>query len=721
MALIFISQVPLLIFQMVYGKRDLPRDNPLVGVKVLGKILRVLRIILVVLPEHPSDTRVLRMKMEILLEPTSNKLLVGDIDDERTESEKELAKSEKADKETMDDKEMHMDEKVHNDEEELHGDDDAHNDEYLHDDDEKHDDIDEEMNDVENVDELKDDQVMDDAEKVDFEKREEKTVDIEQVGDDKAEDHQVGALVSMTQNEKAEVPPSSFKLSLSFNYGNKLLNLSSDTSLVAPLLDVLVFVIHEHTTSTPLTTPLPTPPVSSEAPTITTTVPDPLPVVFQRLSDLERKFESWTNVDHSDAIEESVQGNIINEIKNQLPREAESLSELEQKKILFDNMDKSRSYMSHDKHQELYDALLNSIMLDEAIASGDVNPDKVLRKRDIRDVQNPTLVNAEEPFPKAEIDVEEPILDDVFNDLVHAKNPPLTFDDLMSTPIDFTGFAMNRLKINKLAKADLVGPVYKFLKGTCKSSIKLEYNIKQCYLALSDQLNWTNLEGDRCPYDLSKPLPLQGSPGHLTIPSDFFCNNDLEYLKTGDKEKKYIASITKTKVTRLFTTSLQQLKVMAFSVISISSNSSKESIGTSTAQVILFDTIPTTIPSTTPTTELPIIHDDTLLTPTISLTIPLVAPTIQYTSLLIDTDLSDSDTIDSPRLLAVLGLPGQLIPIGQPYRTQPDGVLKTLTAKKSVGSLPTHRLASRYLSISSSFNQFTSDDSSRDSLSDPLS
>ncbi|GKB39542.1 hypothetical protein Tco_0884484 [Tanacetum coccineum] len=43
---------------------------------LLIKILRVLRIILVVLLEHPSDTKVLTMKMEILLEPTSNKLLV---------------------------------------------------------------------------------------------------------------------------------------------------------------------------------------------------------------------------------------------------------------------------------------------------------------------------------------------------------------------------------------------------------------------------------------------------------------------------------------------------------------------------------------------------------------------------------------------------------------------------------------------------------------------
>ena len=43
------------------------------------KYLRVLRIILVVLPEHPSDTKVFTMKMEILLERSSLKLLVGDM------------------------------------------------------------------------------------------------------------------------------------------------------------------------------------------------------------------------------------------------------------------------------------------------------------------------------------------------------------------------------------------------------------------------------------------------------------------------------------------------------------------------------------------------------------------------------------------------------------------------------------------------------------------
>ncbi|GKC40090.1 hypothetical protein Tco_1052474 [Tanacetum coccineum] len=180
---------------------------------------------------------------------------------------------------------------------------------------------------------------------------------------------------------------------------------------------------------------------------------------------------------------------------------------------------------------------------------------------------------------------------------------------------------------------------------------------------------------------------------------------------------------------------------MAFFVISISSDSPEESVGKSTARVILFGTLPTTIPPTTPTTNLLVIHDDTLLTPTISPTIPPVAPTIQYTSSFIDTDSSDSDTPNTPpsqdpyktvvarwrsrvaarssppsspirqilpappglpRRPAVLVLPGQPIPIGRPYRTQADGILKMLTARKSVGSLPSLRLASRYPSDSSS-------------------
>ncbi|GJU66893.1 hypothetical protein Tco_1253152 [Tanacetum coccineum] len=49
-------------------------------------------------------------------------------------------------------------------------------------------------------------------------------------------------------------------------------------------------------------------------------------------------------------------------------------------------------------------------------------------------------------------------------------------------------------------------------------------------------LYWNNPEGDHYPFDLSKPLPLQGPPSHQTIVVDYFFNNDLVYLKTSDPE-----------------------------------------------------------------------------------------------------------------------------------------------------------------------------------------
>ncbi|GJS10835.1 hypothetical protein Tco_0367631 [Tanacetum coccineum] len=45
-------------------------------------------------------------------------------------------------------------------------------------------------------------------------------------------------------------------------------------------------------------------------------------------------------------------------------------------------------------------------------------------------------------------------------------------------------------------------------QGTCKTYVELEYNMEECYNALNDQLDWNNPEGDRYPFDLSKPLPL---------------------------------------------------------------------------------------------------------------------------------------------------------------------------------------------------------------------
>ncbi|GJW83782.1 hypothetical protein Tco_0156927 [Tanacetum coccineum] len=112
------------------------------------------------------------------------------------------------------------------------------------------------------------------------------------------------------------------------------------------------------------------------------------------------------------------------------------------------------------------------------------------------------------------------------SDLEKAEVPSRTFDDLMSTPINFSAFVMNRLQISELAQDILVGPAYNILK------------------------DWNNPKGDRYPFDLSKPLPLVMSGNYQIIPVDYFFNNDLAYLQGGSTGRTYTTSLTKIKATK---------------------------------------------------------------------------------------------------------------------------------------------------------------------------
>ncbi|GKB40550.1 hypothetical protein Tco_0885492 [Tanacetum coccineum] len=132
--------------------------------------------------------------------------------------------------------------------------------------------------------------------------------------------------------------------------------------------------------------------------------------------------------------------------------------------------------------------------------------------------------------------------------LAQALGTQSSFNEFLATPIDFSAFVMNRLKIKNLTQYVLTGLTYELMKGTCKSVVELEYHLEDVFKATNDQLDWHNPEGIPYPHDLSKPLPLiQNARGRQVIPFDYFINNDLEYLKGGSSSKKYTTSITKTK------------------------------------------------------------------------------------------------------------------------------------------------------------------------------
>ncbi|GKF68414.1 hypothetical protein Tco_0198093, partial [Tanacetum coccineum] len=86
------------------------------------------------------------------------------------------------------------------------------------------------------------------------------------------------------------------------------------------------------------------------------------------------------------------------------------------------------------------------------------------------------------PTPNSKWNKHQVVLDQSeqpwFNQMVSATKDPLTFEDLMATPIDFSKYVLNRLKIDNLTQDILLGPAYNLLKGTCSSSIELEYHFQ---------------------------------------------------------------------------------------------------------------------------------------------------------------------------------------------------------------------------------------------------
>nr|GEW47957.1 hypothetical protein [Tanacetum cinerariifolium] len=94
------------------------------------------------------------------------------------------------------------------------------------------------------------------------------------------------------------------------------------------------------------------------------------------------------------------------------------------------------------------------------------------------------------------------------SDLAKQADSRSSFNELMDTPVNFSAFLMNRLKVDTLTPELLAGPTYELMKGSCKSLVKLEFFQEEVYKATTNQLDWNNPEGQQYPHNLLKPLPL---------------------------------------------------------------------------------------------------------------------------------------------------------------------------------------------------------------------
>nr|GEZ19890.1 hypothetical protein [Tanacetum cinerariifolium]GEZ20712.1 hypothetical protein [Tanacetum cinerariifolium] len=94
------------------------------------------------------------------------------------------------------------------------------------------------------------------------------------------------------------------------------------------------------------------------------------------------------------------------------------------------------------------------------------------------------------------------------------------FDELISTPIDFSSYVLNGLKIKNLTQENLLGPAFRHLKGTHLIYAELEYDFEECYKKSS------------------------------SVRVEFFINNDLKYLQREIFTMTYTTSTTKKKSTQ---------------------------------------------------------------------------------------------------------------------------------------------------------------------------
>ncbi|GKE03454.1 hypothetical protein Tco_1395472 [Tanacetum coccineum] len=224
---------------------------------------------------------------------------------------------------------------------------------------------------------------------------------------------------------------------------------------------------------------------------------------------------------------------------------AANLSELELKKILIENMESNKSIHISNEQKNLYKAFVEAYESDKLIL--DTYGDTILFKRRIDDEDKD-----EEPFagsnrgsyrganahrqgfgrthtsrhptPDRDLNKTLPVVHGPvqpwLSNLAREEGPRESFDELMDTPLDFSAFMMNRLKVDTLTPKLLAGLTFELMKG-------LQY-----------------------PHDLRKPLPLiPNSHGRQVIPFDHFINNDLAYLSGGVLSRTYATSIINTKAT----------------------------------------------------------------------------------------------------------------------------------------------------------------------------
>nr|GEU90119.1 hypothetical protein [Tanacetum cinerariifolium] len=400
-------------------------------------------------------------------------------------------------------------------------------------------------------------------------------------------------------SKKAELLPTSSSLSVS-------LDIQSPSVLKVPVSVISKPSILTHVQETPSVTHVTTLPppsvttippaplrqstilITTNAPTITTAVPEPgaLSVVQLRVAKLEKDVFELKKIDHStkalatlksqvsmvleqylgSKIGDDLQKTLTIKLEQEYKKSASkilknkkeqaekqkmpkytikfidkvTLKEYDQKSTLYQTMHENKSFNKNHANHRLYHALMEAWIEDEnAMDKGVV--DTVMdhkRKHDNNDDEDLQLDQTREPVEEP---IDEVVMDDAGKYEVHNDDQPRdTFEPKTTKTPNPEWFKQPprphtpNPEWNKHQVTNLIGIILKEIVT---------------------------------PFDLSKPLPMQGHPGHLTVAADYFFNNDLKYLKSSYPERTYTTSITKTKVAQYEIVGIKDMVLTFWSTI----------------------------------------------------------------------------------------------------------------------------------------------------------
>ncbi|GKA04097.1 hypothetical protein Tco_0676878 [Tanacetum coccineum] len=212
-------------------------------------------------------------------------------------------------------------------------------------------------------------------------------------------------------------------------------------------------------------------------------------------------------------VTESVEVAVLTRSSSQLTATYEvaaSLSEFELTKILIDKMEKNKGV-------ETTVTKIETPPLDQTEGRKEGNRVKMLGPPEIQeepsDIVEDSGMQQDQEFVTGYND-EQPANKDVTkadcfkkpDQVVHAEEPPTSFDELNDISFDFSAFVMNQLKILNLTQETLVALAFNLLKGTYKSITELEYHLEECSKATTERLDWHNPKNKLYSFDLRKPL-----------------------------------------------------------------------------------------------------------------------------------------------------------------------------------------------------------------------